>query len=534
MKTYVTAALFILFSSFASAAPQSVGTVILSFGQNTAESEGTQRVLKRKVDIYADDLLKTGDTGRLQIRFTDGARLSLKPGTEFKIAEYQFDEENPEDGKAVYRLLKGGMRTLSGQIGKVDKEDYKLDAVVATIGIRGTDFTIDKQGDVVSGSVNNGAINVANQRGESDIAKGFSFRLMGADGTINKFRTPATVSSTGSSQAAPADKASVPATETSPPAADVNSESTQTISVAASPDPSGNGETASNGSVVALAFSQSGVGSSIGGIEISAGSIHGDDSSSDITVDHSLTGGDVITGVVFNDESSLYSDPCSPCVVSGPPIIGVVVDQDKATLGTAEVSWGRWASGYTVVENGLPTLTSGSFHFMYSEDLTPASTITSKNGTLLYRYDSTHGGATSPQNRYGATGTLTDYSSVTGIDGHTYSGTYLLVDFGAQALTEVGIEATIGGETYVLRDDPSLGGDISLDSVLNGQEVALTGSCSGGGCSSLVPTDLSGHMSLDFVGDNAEGAVTSYAAEGVNAVTSQPAAISGTILFEAE
>ena len=186
------------------------------------------------------------------------------------------------------------------------------------------------------------------------------------------------------------------------------------------------------------------------------------------------------------------------------------------------------------MENGLPTLTSGSFHFMYSEGLTPASTITSKTGTLLYRYDSTHGGATSPQNRYGATGTLTDYSSVTVVDGHTYSGTYLLVDFGEQALKEVGIEAKIGGETYVLRDDPSLGGNISLDSVLNGQEVALTGSCSGGGCSSLVPTDLSGHMSLDFVGDNAEGAVTSYAAEGVNAVTSQPADISGTILFEAE
>ncbi|WP_339890569.1 FecR family protein [Neptuniibacter pectenicola] len=532
MKIYVTAALFILFSSFASAAPQSVGTVILSFGQNTAESAGAQRVLKRKVDVYADDLLKTGDTGRLQIRFTDGARLSLKTGTEFKIAEYQFDEANPEDGKAVYRLLKGGMRTLSGQIGKVDKEDYTLDAVVATIGIRGTDFTVDKQGDEVKGSVNNGAINVANKGGASDIAKGFSFQLVGAEGTINRFRTPATVNrSDASKQQAAA--ASLPEAEASVPAADVNSESTQTITVAASPDPSGNGETASNGSVVALAFSQSGVGASIGGVEISAGSIHGDDSSSDITVDHSLAGGDVITGVVFNDESSLYSDPCSPCTVSGPPIIGVVVDQDKATLGTAEVSWGRWASGYTVVENGGLTASLGSFHFMYSEDLTPASTITSKTGTLLYRYDSTHGGATSPQDRTGSTGTLTDYSSVTGTDGHTYSGTYLLVNFGAQALTEVGIEAEVGGATYVLRDDPSLGGDISLNSVLNGQEVALTGSCSGGGCNP-VSTNLSGHMSLDFVGDNAEGAVTSYAAEGVNAVTSQPAAISGTILFEAE
>lgn len=517
MKTYVRAALFILFSSFVSAAPQSVGTVILSFGQNTAESEGTQRVLKRKVDIYADDLLKTGDTGRLQIRFTDGARLSLKPGTEFKIAEYQFDEANPEDGKAVYRLLKGGMRTLSGQIGKVDKEDYTLDAVVATIGIRGTDFTVDKKGDEVRGSVNNGAINVANKGGASDVAKGFSFQLVGADGAINIFRTPATV------------RRSLDSKDVSVPATQVESESTQQITVAASPNPTGNGETASDESVVALAFSQV----KLGGVDVSAGSVEGTDSNADITIDRTLGGGDVVTGVVFNDESSLSSDPCSPCVISSPPILGVLLDQDEMTVGTAEVSWGRWASGYTVVENGLPTVTSGSFHFMYSDGVTPASTITSKTGRLLYRYDSMHGGATSPQDRTGAIGALADYSSVTGIDGHTYSGTYLLVNFDAQALTEVGIEANIGGATYVLRDDPSLGGDISLDSVLNGQEVALTGSCSGGVCNP-VSTNLSGHMSLDFVGGNAEGAVTSYAAEGVNAVTSQPATISGTILFEAE
>ncbi|WP_067861988.1 FecR family protein [Neptuniibacter marinus] len=517
MKTYVTAALFILFSSFVSAAPQSVGTVILSFGQNTAESEGTQRVLKRKVDIYADDLLKTGDTGRLQIRFTDGARLSLKPGTEFKIAEYQFDEANPEDGKAVYRLLKGGMRTLSGQIGKVDKEDYTLDAVVATIGIRGTDFTVDKQGDEVKGSVNNGAINVANKGGASDVAKGFSFQLVGADGAINIFRTPATV------------RRSLDSKDVSVPATQVESESTQQITVAASPNPTGNGETASDESVVALAFSQV----KLGGVDVSAGSVEGTDSNADITIDRTLGGGDVVTGVVFNDESSLSSDPCSPCVISSPPILGVLLDQDEMTVGTAEVSWGRWGSGYTVVENGFPTVTSGSFHFMYSDDLTPDSVITNKTGDFVYRYDATHGGYTSPQNETGATGTLNDFSTVTGTGGHVYSGTYFRVDFDGQKLLEIGVEADILGNSYELREAASA--DLNLSSVLNGEEVALTGTCSGLTCGAgVVSTDLSGHMSIDFVGDNAEGAVTSYAAEGVNGLTGVSSSINGTIFLEGE
>ena len=140
MKQLIFASLLILSSGIVGAS-EPVGKVILSFGQNYAvDAAGEKRLLKRQAELYADDLLKTAEKGRLQVRFSDGSRLSLKPKTEFRIAEYSFDAANPEDGKALYKLLKGGMRTISGKIGKVNKENYKLETVVATIGIRGTHY----------------------------------------------------------------------------------------------------------------------------------------------------------------------------------------------------------------------------------------------------------------------------------------------------------------------------------------------------------------------------------------------------------
>src|SRR3546814_7082028 len=41
-----------------------------------------------------------------------------------------------------FRLLKGGFRAVSGLIGRVDHEEYRVSTPVATIGIRGTDYYV--------------------------------------------------------------------------------------------------------------------------------------------------------------------------------------------------------------------------------------------------------------------------------------------------------------------------------------------------------------------------------------------------------
>lgn len=43
---------------------------------------------------------------------------------------------------AAFRLLRGGFRAVSGAIGKINKNEYKVSTSVATIGIRGTDYYV--------------------------------------------------------------------------------------------------------------------------------------------------------------------------------------------------------------------------------------------------------------------------------------------------------------------------------------------------------------------------------------------------------
>jgi len=578
MFKHIFITIMLLLLSNLSLAATSAGKVILSFGKNTATSEsGEVRALKRQADIFANDLLKTGSKGRLQIRFTDGSRLSLKPNTEFKIENYRFDEATPKEGKAIYKLLKGGMRTISGQIGKVDKQDYQLDAVVATIGIRGTDFSVDKLGERVSGSVNQGRINVSAKEGEArDIAAGRSFTLDGAKGVIAVFKTPPAKSDGAQEEAAdseqqadsdaeqsqetsdsepsqestdnqePTDDSSTLVSSTSEedtsipldaevtttsngstgsvPATDPTAENTDQTVALVSPNPTGAGVSAPLGSLVAVAFAENDPAK---GVKDSAGRVPVDGRSA-ITVDNSLGTGDLVTGLLYFDSSTSPENECNPCSFTGPDTVTGVLDNNNLTLGGANITWGRWNSGYVVVDESGQVETLGSFHFMYSDSLTPASVVTAKTGDYVYRLSSGAGGYTKPEIETGATGNLVNFVGTGGTGGHLYSGTYFRVDFNTEQLLEIGIEANVSGRDYALREASNA--NLSLSNVLNGGDVRITGVCSGGDCG--ASTDLVGRMTIDFVGEAAEGAVTSYGASGQNAMSGTTGTISGTILLE--
>ncbi|MFY0676658.1 MAG: FecR domain-containing protein [Neptuniibacter sp.] len=119
------------------------GAVVLSIGKNFAQQPEQQpRKLKRKSEIYDADRITTGMKGQVQLRFTDGSRLSIRPETEFIIEAYEFPGGQPEKGKAVYKLIKGGLRTITGAISKADTKNYAVKTPIATIGVRGTHYSL--------------------------------------------------------------------------------------------------------------------------------------------------------------------------------------------------------------------------------------------------------------------------------------------------------------------------------------------------------------------------------------------------------
>jgi len=104
--------------------------------------DGTIKVLAPKSEVVEGDLLITARDSYAQVVMNDGAKMTLRPNSNLKIESYQFTKVDPKADSAVFRLLKGGFRTVTGLIGKRgDADAFKLRAAAATIGIRGTDFT---------------------------------------------------------------------------------------------------------------------------------------------------------------------------------------------------------------------------------------------------------------------------------------------------------------------------------------------------------------------------------------------------------
>jgi hypothetical protein len=106
----------------------------------------------RGSEIHGGETIETRD-GRVQLRFRDGASMSLQPGTSFRIDSFRFSGERliSDDG-VLMTLIKGGLRTVTGWLGKQDRSQYRIRTTVATIGIRGTEFgaALDESGLLVT------------------------------------------------------------------------------------------------------------------------------------------------------------------------------------------------------------------------------------------------------------------------------------------------------------------------------------------------------------------------------------------------
>ena len=135
------AALLALLAS-ASALAQ-VGRVVLSVG-DVAQVRGADRVrVSAGATLGVGDAIVTGADGHAQLRFSDDALVAIKPGSEFRIEAYTFAGRADGSERAVFRLVRGGFRTLTGQIGQVNRDTYQVLTTQATIGIRGTHYQLE-------------------------------------------------------------------------------------------------------------------------------------------------------------------------------------------------------------------------------------------------------------------------------------------------------------------------------------------------------------------------------------------------------
>lgn len=125
----------------ASWAAQVAGTVVQLSGPLLAKkADGAVRILSMKSEVESGDTLVTEKNTYAMVKFIDNSEITLKPSTTFKVENFSYDAGKPDGDNASFNLVKGGLRSVTGLLGKRNKEKFAMKTPSATIGIRGTTF----------------------------------------------------------------------------------------------------------------------------------------------------------------------------------------------------------------------------------------------------------------------------------------------------------------------------------------------------------------------------------------------------------
>ena len=136
---------FVALGLMSSAGVANTGTVMqLSGTLSVLKADGSVRILSQKSEVAGGDTVNTQKDSYAQIKFSDGGTITLKPNSSVKIQQFRFKQEEPEKDSFIFGLVKGGLRAVTGLVGKRgDQDAYSLGTATATIGIRGTSYGAD-------------------------------------------------------------------------------------------------------------------------------------------------------------------------------------------------------------------------------------------------------------------------------------------------------------------------------------------------------------------------------------------------------
>ena len=162
------------------------GKVIFTSGAVSVKySDNSTIAVAKGLVLNSGDTIETQE-GRVQFSLIDGAKVSLQPNSIYKINRYEFSGKEDGTEYAFTELIKGGLRTISGWIGHKNPQRYQLKTAVATIGIRGTEFTVNLNGDKLLMTTNQGSVDVCNSAGCLNATAGTSIAVNGV-GSKPKF-----------------------------------------------------------------------------------------------------------------------------------------------------------------------------------------------------------------------------------------------------------------------------------------------------------------------------------------------------------
>ena len=184
---------------------------------------GAERKLIKGAEIQSGETIRTGADGRVQLRMTDDSYMSLVPNTQFTITDYKFEGRTDGTESVTYNLVRGALRTVTGLIGRVNRDKYKMVTPTATVGIRGTGGEIAVTDTETRIRGTSGTWTMTNQFGSLEVPAGQS--------AVANIGGPPTTTSTPPNVSAPPTSAPTTTVQTTQSSGEQRTSSTQVAGV---------------------------------------------------------------------------------------------------------------------------------------------------------------------------------------------------------------------------------------------------------------------------------------------------------------
>jgi len=474
-----------------------VGEFVFVKGVVDVESaDGQLRVAGQGADLYSGDTISTGNS-RTQVEFIDGTFVSIQPNTTYKIENYQYEKEDESVASAVFNLVKGGLRAVTGAVTERDPDSYKVNTPVATIGVRGTGHnTRFCQGDCPGQEDGlyhrtwQGITYVANQQGSVNVPAGNAVFVPNINEPIQELDQPSIVNAVQRSE--DGDDSVTGEDETT-----TTYQQGEQITVDGTPTSIGDGQITTEGGLVSAGIALTPVisGEQTGGIFVEQFLL--DDQTNFYRDGEFVASISSVEGANFDsfefrvlstiDPDAILNAPASTVASEAQSLLQQAsaseidtVNQNPASVvesgSEGSMSWGRWADGNILFVNnqgfsGVQEYTNNqSLHFING----PETNNIPVSGSATYAF---------------AGGTRS-----TSVDGQTIgqgvTDGYINIFFGNGGSGFINVDILHGGQNYDMAGGLGLGPQ--------GDVIAGTPNVTGGACS----TGCDGFVAGGFAGPN--------------------------------
>lgn len=154
------------------------GGAVVSVEGKAAVARGSQSLnVVEALPVQAGDTLTVAPQSKVQLQFDDDSLFTVPGAAVLRLDTFDLPKAGP--GKAVYTLVDGGLRTITGRISKNAQDVYELHTDLATITVKGSAYAAVRCRKPCAGArpglyvrADKGLVTVANAAGKLQLRPG--------------------------------------------------------------------------------------------------------------------------------------------------------------------------------------------------------------------------------------------------------------------------------------------------------------------------------------------------------------------------